>query len=155
MTITTLLLTLLSIPTLMGGELQDLCDIVNPDTGVPVRCEAHPDGAPVLDAAVCCDDNACHKPWLGSCADSQEMYYCELGEVLASDEIACYFEVPDYCEVFPCDPGYQTHPQSNEMCCHEGVCWPYKSGSGDCEIGDLYWCFDGVTNEDGTVTCFD
>jgi len=63
--------------------------------------------------------------------------------------------VPSYCDVFPCEPGYQAQPESNMMRCHAGVCWTVYSNTNDCELDDLYWCSDGVTNEDGTVTCFD
>jgi hypothetical protein len=69
--------------------------------------------------------------------------------------VSCYFEVPDYCDVFPCDPGFQTWPQANGMSCYDGISSNTDSGSNDCEISDIYWCSDGVTNQDGTVTCFD
>jgi hypothetical protein len=46
-------------------------------------------------------------------------------------------------------------PQTDGMCCHEGICWDSSPNSNDCEIEDVYWCDDGVTNQDGTVTCFD
>jgi hypothetical protein len=69
--------------------------------------------------------------------------------------VSCYFEVPDYCDVFPCAPGFQTWPQANLMCCHAGDCWNHDDGANDCEVEDVYWCGDGVTNQDGTVTCFD
>ena len=154
MNITTLLLlALFSTPLL--GEVEDLCDITNPDTDTPVRCEPHQDGAPIYDEPVCCDAASCYRSDGGWCPDSLQSYYCELGEVLASDEVACYFEVADYCDVFPCAPSYQTLPQSYSMCCNQGICWHYISGSGECELLDIYWCSDGVSNMDGTVTCLD
>ena len=155
MNITTyLLLALLSTPVL--GDLEDLCDVINPDTGAPVRCDLHPDGAPVYNEPVCCDAGRCYKSGGDWCPDSLQSYYCELGEVLSSDEVACYFEVPDYCEVFPCsEPGFQTLPQAFGMCCSQGICWHYVMGSGDCEVQDMFWCNDGVSNMDGTVTCLD
>ena len=156
MNITTHLLLLALFSTPLLGELEDLCDIVNPDTGTPVRCEPHPEDAPVYAEPVCCDAAGCYKSDGGWCPDALQSYYCELGEVLASDEVACYFEVPDYCDVFPCaGPGYQAHPQAFSMCCINAICWPYVSGSGDCAPQDIYFCADGVCNEDGTVTCFD
>jgi hypothetical protein len=70
--------------------------------------------------------------------------------------VSCYFEVPDYCDVFPCAPGFQTWPQAYDMCCPPGQdCWHTDEFSNDCEIEDIYWCSDGVSNQDGTVTCFD
>ena len=155
MNITThLLLALLSIPVL-GDGIEDLCDIVNPDTGTPVRCDPHPEGAPVYAQPVCCDDASCYESDGGWCPDSLQPYYCELGEVLASKEVACYVEVPDYCDAFPCGaPGYQAQPQSYLMCCNAGVCW-HLYDDGACELNDVYWCDDGVSNPDGTVTCLD
>ena len=40
------------------------------------------------------------------------------------------------------------------MCCNQGVCW-HLWDDDDCELADVYWCSEGVTNIDGTVTCFD
>ena len=155
MTITThLLLSLLALSLQLGGDLDDLCDDVYPDTGVPVRCAPRGD-APVLDDVVCCDAATCYASDAGACPDALEAYACELGEVLTTDEVVCYFEVPDYCEVYPCAPGYGAHPQAFGMCCHDGVCWHHVTGSNDCELGDIHWCNDGVCNEDGTVSCFD
>jgi hypothetical protein len=54
-----------------------------------------------------------------------------------------------------CSPGYLAPPTTWEefMCCVDGVCWHFVSG-GYCE-GELLSCLNGVTNEDGTVECFD
>jgi hypothetical protein len=38
------------------------------------------------------------------------------------------------------------------ICCFGGTCYP---SDGDCYGGELFMCFNGVTNEDGTITCFD
>ena len=151
--ITHLLLALFTIPAL-GEGLENLCDIVDPDTGVPTRCELHPDGAPVLDEAVCCNASSCYESEDGWCPDVLQPYQCDLGVVLASKEVRCYVEVPSYCELFPCHPGYQPQPESYMMCCNQGVCWHFNHGDA-CELDDLFWCGDGVSNEDGTVTCFD
>ena len=75
-------------------------------------------------------------------------------EVLATNEVSCFVEVPNYCDLYPCKPGYSPHPQPYMMCCQYGVCWHYTTG-GDCTYGDISWCSSGVTNEDGTVTCLD
>jgi hypothetical protein len=154
MTIITLI-TLFATLTATSGQPSDLCDIVYADTGRPIFCEAHRDGAPRWDAAVCCNDTGCEASVRGSCLKDRKSYYCELGEVRADGKVSCYFEVPDYCDVFPCAPGFQTWPQANSMCCYEGVCWNIFGDNLDCEVQDIYWCDDGVTNQDGTVTCFD
>jgi len=135
--------------------LIDLCDVVHPDTGTPTLCEAHPEGAPRYDDVVCCDDAVCFEQDTRGCLDGEQPYYCELGDVSTTGVVSCYFEVPSYCDVFPCAPGYQTQPEGAFMCCNGGVCWTIYPSSGDCELDDIYWCDDGVSNEDGTVTCFD
>jgi hypothetical protein len=153
MTIITLITLFATLTT--SSQPSDLCDIVYTDTGRPIFCEPHPDGAPRWDKAVCCNDTGCVASRSGTCSTGRKAYYCELGELLASGQVSCYFEVPNYCDVFPCAPGFQTWPQANEMCCPDGGdCWTVDDLT-DCEIGDLYWCGDGVTNSDGTVTCFD
>jgi hypothetical protein len=149
------LLTLFATLTLTSKGPSDLCDIVYTDTGRPILCEPHRDGAPVYDDTVCCDDYSCVPARDGACAVG-ESFYCELGEVWeASGEVSCYFEVPDYCDVFPCAPGFQSQPQSVTMCCSQGICWSTYPGANDCELDDIFWCQDGVTNEDGTATCLD
>jgi hypothetical protein len=137
-----------------SGSPPDLCDVVYTDTGKPILCEPHRDGAPVYDDTVCCEGRTCVPARGGLCAVGKP-FYCELGEVRPTGEVSCYFEVPEFCEVFPCKPGFQTQPQANPMCCYEGVCWNLFGDGYDCEIQDIYWCDDGVTNQDGTITCFD
>ena len=149
------LITLFAKLTAGSPQPPDLCDIVYADTGRPVFCEPHPDGAPNWAKPVCCDDTSCKPAIEGVCAVGLGVYYCELGQLRADGDVSCYFEVPDYCEVFPCVPGFGEWPQANAMCCYEGVCWNTDSASNDCEIQDIYWCNDGVSNQDGTVTCFD
>ena len=138
-----------------GRGCTNVCDVVNPTTGTPSLCEPHPEGAPVYDNAVCCDSELCYEPAERGCLEDESPYYCERGDVGASGVVTCYFEVPSYCEVFPCEPGIQAPPLDNPMCCHGGICWNIFGDSYDCEIQDIYWCDDGVTNSDGTVTCFD
>ena len=143
--------------TLTGGTGQppDLCDIVYTDTGRPVFCEPHPDGAPRFDGVVCCDGGSCKPAPASGCPAELDAYVCELGQLRADGYVSCYFEVPDYCDVFPCAPGFNTWPQASVMCCYEGICWSIDDDANDCEIMDIYWCNDGVTNQDGTVTCLD
>jgi hypothetical protein len=149
------LITLFATLTATSGQPSDLCDIIYADTGRPVFCEPHPDGAPRWDAAVCCNDDGCVRSRSGSCSTGRKAYFCELGQVRADGKVSCYFEVPDYCDVFPCAPGFQTWPQANYMCCYGDICWNTSGTSNDCEPLDMYWCSDGISNADGTVTCFD
>jgi len=138
-------------------EPADLCDLVDPKTGTPTMCEAHPEGAPRYDEVACCDDALCFERDARGCLDGEQPYYCELGDVGATGIVSCYFEVPSYCELFACSQapaGYQAMPEANGMCCNAGICWTLWDAN-DCELQDIYWCYSGVTNEDGTVTCFD
>jgi hypothetical protein len=152
---TTLLLSLFASLSSTAGKPPDVCDVVYRDTGRPIICEPHREGAPVYDSTVCCDGQTCIAAQDGYCGGDRERFYCELGEAWATGEVSCYFEVPDYCDVFPCAPGFQPQPVSISMCCNAGVCWTLYGDANDCELGDIYFCHDGVTNEDGTVTCFD
>lgn len=138
-------------------QAPDLCDAVHPKTGTPTRCEAHPEGAPVYDGVVCCNGEVCFEQDSRGCLEDEQPYFCELGDVGVAGLVTCYFEVPSYCDVYPCEqapPTVQTVPQSNGMCCNAGICWTIWNAS-ECELQDIYWCDDGVSNEDGTVTCFD
>jgi hypothetical protein len=153
-TLFTLLATLI-----INGELSptDRCDIVYSDTGRPIFCEPH-SAPPRWDAAVCCSDAGCVPAKSGACSSGLQAQYCELGKLSGDGSVRCYFEVPDYCDVFDCEPSLevQLDPQAYGMCCPEGgPCWPTAGGLNDCEVDDLIWCNNGCTNPDGTTTCFD
>ncbi|WP_146662652.1 hypothetical protein [Enhygromyxa salina] len=148
------LLTFFATLTGNSGGPPDLCDLVYTDTGKPILCEPHRDGAPIFDDTVCCEGRSCAPARDGSCATG-EPFHCELGEVRTTGEVSCYFEVPDFCNVFPCKPGFQAQPLAEFMCCYEGICWNTYPGANDCEVQDIYWCSSGVTNPDGTTTCLD
>lgn len=154
MTIITLII-VAATSTAPGQPLADLCDLAYTSTGTPTFCEPHPDGAPHYDDTVCCDTQGCVIARAGSCDEKRKPYYCELGEVWASGEVTCYFEVPSYCDVFPCEPGFQTWPQELYLCCYEGICWELSPSGDNCEPLNIYWCQDGVSNPDGTITCLD
>ena len=142
--------------TLSGTGLPNVCDSTNPDTGTPILCDPYHAEAPVWDDTVCCDNNNCTVPnALGQCPADRKARYCEFGEQWADNSVSCYFVVPNVCDVFPCEPGFNPWPEQNTMCCYEGICWHLWADDNDCEVWDIYWCSDGVTNQDGTVTCFD
>jgi hypothetical protein len=148
-----LILTIIATTTPAAGDIPDLCDIVDTSTGVPLRCDLHPEGAPVFNGNVCCTAGSCVPA--GPTCTIESLYFCEFGEKHADGEVRCYVEVPSYCDAFPCPPGFQAQPIKEAMCCYEGICWHHNLGSNDCELNDIYWCSSGVTNADGTVTCFD
>jgi hypothetical protein len=87
------------------------------------------------------------------CPSGTNTFNVIYGEVLDSltGEVAAYVPLDDACAAGRCAE-YVPHddPQEDTICCEDGgPCWP----GGTCG-GILYWCFDGVSNLDGTVTCF-
>ena len=85
-------------------------------------------------------------------------YYVDYGEVVdpLTGEVAAYIPLddacdnPELCVDGPPPNGAQEYPmcctsdsQGKETCCNGASCG-----------GTLWWCNDGVCNEDGTITCF-
>lgn len=151
---TTIINILIALFTTTGSPARDLCDIVDTETNVPLHCAPHYD-APVWDRPVCCGTDGCVVPLgSGACPTGRTPFHCELGVQSASGAVTCYFDVPEFCDMFPCELSITPRPQANLMCCHGGECWSTDSLAGDCMIDDLYWCDDGVSTENG-VECFD
>ena len=134
----------------IGQTLSRYCTWTGPD-------------APVLDAEVCCnieaDTASC---WLpnreGNCKMGSK-WYCEHGEELASG-VVCYRPYPDACELGYCvqTPTLPPEVQEDLLCCNPGACQGIAPADMmDCEGlgGTITWCHDGMSNVDGTVTCFD
>ncbi len=132
--------------------LNDACNVVHRLSGHPTLCEPHPYGAPLYDATICCAGGVCFPSTSGACQSGETPYHCELGEVDSRGVAHCYFEVPSYCDVNTCPPG--SGGWADGVCCGNGWCIHHDLGD-DCEGGTLFWCDEGVTNEDGTVTCLD
>jgi hypothetical protein len=134
----------------------DRCAELGTD-GYPALCD--PIGehiAPAWHDLVCCDASTCTPFGPRGCGKSTLPYFCEYAELDASNQVTCLFTVPQYCDVFPCppaaDPEYQAPAQAQPICCYEEGCYAVD---GDPCGGIIYWCDDGSTNEDGTVTCHD
>ncbi|KIG11653.1 hypothetical protein DB30_02896 [Enhygromyxa salina] len=75
------------------------------------------------------------------------------GEVVdpQTGDVSAFAPLEDACLAGVCAE-YVAHEGgvADTICCENGgPCWP----GGTCG-GILYWCFDGVSNLDGTVTCF-
>jgi hypothetical protein len=132
----------------------DLCDVVNTSTGTPTICIPHEEGAPVYNADVCCIDSRCVKPIRGKCLTGQTRFYCELGEVNSAGVVSCYFEVPNYCDLFTCQLDIGGAPQAGKICCEFGICTPY-GGGGTCDAANVYHCNSIKDNGNGTVECLD
>ncbi len=131
----------------------DLCDVVHAGTDAPMYCTPHGDGAPVYNRDVCCSNGTCVPTTGGQCVTGQKRYYCELGEVNALNVVSCYFEVPDYCEVYTCELDIRLAPQEDTICCVFGVCTPYSVAN--CDAANMYHCNSVKDNGDGTVDCLD
>jgi len=143
------------------ATLPDACDQLEAD-GDSRYCRPHGEGAPVWDDAVCCADDECYRQTPDGCGLFETSYYCEFGERTSDGRVECYFEVPNYCDVFDCPspaevPGYQEpeQVQAELLCCIWGICTPYNEDIDDCPHGDIVQCIAPFTNEDGTVGCSD
>jgi hypothetical protein len=167
--LTTTLLTTLTSP--------DLCaDVYVDANGVPYKdavgqtfsrfCEWTGPNAAVLDRDVCCvlsgDAATCTLPdRKGRCSTGSKVY-CKYGDATSTGAVVCQQPFPSICDfgfcgdVLPPDGG----PLEDELCCWpNGACVEIMSGA------DASWCIgldgisgyceNGVTNDDGTVDCFD
>jgi hypothetical protein len=140
--------------TYLASLSPDLCDVVNTSTGSPTICIPHAERAPVYDADVCCSGSTCVKSIRGKCLTTQKRFYCELGEVNSAGLVSCYFEVPDYCAVYPCELEIGGAPQEATICCQFGDCIVYAGGGG-CPPENVFHCVSVQDNGDGTVKCLD
>ncbi|EDM77436.1 hypothetical protein PPSIR1_38014 [Plesiocystis pacifica SIR-1] len=132
------------------ADYRDLCD------SAPV-CEYTGPDAPVLDADVCLDATGqVHLKGSVPCAAGAVPFHVRYGEVYdpIAQLVVAYTPLADACaQPGMCEPmldGPVPPTNAEAICCVGAICWP---GS-DCG-GTLFWCEDGVSNEDGTVTCFD
>jgi hypothetical protein len=155
----------------------DLCaDVYTDENGVPYSdangltwsryCEQTGSDAPVLDHDICCsisgDSATCVQPDSnGRCSTGAAMS-CKHGEVTSAGAVVCYQVIPSVCDfgfcgdVAPPNSG----PLEDALCCWpNGVCTEVLTvddfiacGNGGGVNGE---CTHGVTNEDGSVDCFD
>ncbi|NJK31082.1 MAG: hypothetical protein HC927_00970 [Deltaproteobacteria bacterium] len=128
----------------------DACSVTHRQSGYPTICEPHPFGAPVYAQTICCAGGTCF-PSAGGCQDGEQLFGCELGDVDETGRAHCYFEVPEYCDVHTCPPG--EGGWATYLCCMGDVC-ELQPGWAEC-MGKILWCYNGVSNDDGTVTCLD
>jgi len=122
--------------------------------GNPARCDATgPDMAPWWDAEVCCDATTCFEPSAAGCASGTDLYWCESAELHSDGSLSCVYEVPSYCDVYPCDGlNIEAPPMKHAICCYDVGCYDHEGGPcGGLEV----WCGKGASNWDGTVDCFD
>ena len=124
-------------------------------TSVPSACEYVPNvNVPVLNANVCYSSTGLKLKGTASCPTGSWPYYVDYGEVVnpITNAVEAYIPLDNACDVAGLCLEYAPHSggQSAPMCCDEEyTCYP-TTGCG----GTIWWCHDGVTNVDGTVTCF-
>ncbi|MFO7562277.1 MAG: hypothetical protein R6X02_06510 [Enhygromyxa sp.] len=149
----TLALTILLTPADAGAKPRDLC------TSVPSVCTYTGPNVPVLAAEVC------YGPTTGlrlkgtaPCPSGSWPYFVETGEFVdpLTNEVVAYVPLDDACSQpeLCVDAPPRSDPQQLPMCCDaDYVCTHAVTNcNGSGEI--LYYCEDGVSNADGTITCF-
>ncbi len=133
---------------------RDLCDIVD-RYGHPEFCAPHPIGAPVWNADVCCLGEVCTTAKATGCEGRARLYWCELGRLTDSGEVECLWEVPDTCAIGLCTTdSLAPNLVEEQLCCNGDVCTYYQPGVDQC-AGNISWCHEGATNDDGTVDCLE
>jgi hypothetical protein len=153
----------------------DLCAVPYLDmTGAPCTdsigqtlsryCEWTGPDAPVLGKDVCCvTDSESATCWMpdarGGCGSGSK-WSCEHGEQLADGRVVCYQSFPSACDFGLCVHAPDVPPTvvADLICCMGESCTEIeKEGILDCldNEGFVTWCSDGMSNVDGTVTCFD
>jgi hypothetical protein len=149
----TLSLALVLLPGDVGATYRYLC------TSIPSACTYTGPNAAVLKANVCFGSATGIRLMSGgSCPTGSWPYFVEYGEVVdpITNEVAAYVPLdnacdhPGICVDGPPPPGAQAFP----MCCTGNASGEETCVSGASCGGVLYYCDDGVCNEDGTVTCF-
>lgn len=139
-------------PTGVEARYRDLC------MSVPFMCEYTGPDAPLLQANVCYGSAIGVRLMTGSCPSGSWPYYVEHGEVVdpITNQVAAYVSLYDACTkanlcvAGPPPPGAEAFP----MCCKKNAQGGETCYDGGGCGGTMWWCNDGVCNEDGTVTCF-
>ena len=158
------------------GEAPDLCaEVMRGPDGAEIwdstgrhlsrYCEWTGPDAPVWDDDVCCevDDSGAtctsNTSRDGSCSVGSR-YSCEYGEQVSTGEVVCYQPLPSMCDAGLCVEAPAVTPPTVALipfilCCGpNGACVWAGYSAGACE-GEILYCFWGMSNEDGTVDCFE
>ncbi len=138
-------------PQLASAAYRDFC------TSVPSACHYTGPDAPVLAANVCWSKSTGIATVMsGGCPTGSWPYFVKYGIVDVFGVVTAFIPLDDACSrPGICQPGYLAPPSTNEapICCPDD-CWPADSPA--CVGQDEFlFCDDGVSNEDGTVTCFE
>lgn len=144
-----LFLGLLSLPT-EARAYRYLC------TSSPSSCEYASPDAPYLNSDVCLDSTGfVSLKGAGSCPSGSWPYSLDYGEVIdpQTNEVQGYIPLDDACYKPGLCVEYEPHTGGTEdaMCCDTGnTCYPGATCG-----GSIWWCYDGVTEADGTITCYE
>lgn len=129
------------------AQYRELC------SSVPKACTYTGPEAPVLRANVCWNGSSARLKTTSPCPSGSWPYYVGFGEIIDTQgTIAAYVPLdwacsnPGICVAGPVPDGATEEP----LCCN-GSCVPLANG---CD-GAILLCENGVTNDDGTVTCFE
>jgi hypothetical protein len=149
----TLALVFVLAPSDVDAQYRNLC------TSIPSQCIYTPANVPKLDANVCYGRTYGIRLMSGSCPTNTWPYYVDYGEVVdpITNAVAAYIPLdnacdhPGICEVGPPPPDAEEFP----MCCTGNTSGEETCVNGVSCGGTLYYCNDGVCNDDGTVTCFE
>jgi hypothetical protein len=148
--ITFVALMLAAVPATASAEYRYLC------TSIPGSCQYTGPDAPKLTIDVCyiAEVGEARVKGASDCPTGSWPYEIAYGEIIDPllGTVLPYAPLDDACEAGHCvENVLHDAGQEYPMCCENGgPCWP----GGTCG-GALYWCNDGVCNEDGTITCFD
>jgi len=133
---------------------RDLC------SAVPGACEFTGPDAPVLVANVCWSMSTSTATLMtgATCPTGSWAYSVKYGVVDPfSLIVAAFVPLDDACSrPGLCQPGSFAPPNTvlaGVICCFGDICYP--AGGDQCYGGALFFCSDGVSNDDGTVTCFE
>lgn len=135
---------------------RDLC------TSIPDQCDYTGPNAPVLAANVCWSRATSTSRLMtgATCPSGSYPFSLKYGVVdPLSGIVAGFVPLDDACSrPGLCLPGSFAPPTTTPapMCCVGDQCWTIEAGLEplDCE-GEILYCTDGATNDDGTVSCFD
>lgn len=136
------------------AEYRDLC------LSVPAACDWSGPNVPKFDADVCWSSST-GLVAKGSlpCPSGSWPYHLGFGEVIdpVTGEVQAYAPLDEACSVpglcldGPPPPGAQEHA----ICCEWGVCVDLDTVPCDSSTSTAYICYDGVSNQDGTIDCFE
>lgn len=152
----------LALPLLLMASRADATTYPDLCGSVPSACEYSGPNAPVLAAAVCWSRLTKITTLMvgGACPTGSWPYFVKYGVVDPLNlHVSAFVPLEDACSrPGVCLPGSfaPENTTSAPMCCVGDQCWTIEEGLGpvNCE-GEVLYCSEGVTNDDGTSTCFD